>query len=111
MTYGRTNTWTHRREGGNSGLDNRGSTTMGERIEETGQQIWPVMILCPEPGFKPSFFKNHGLDEANDGIEKYFWTWPSYRKLFENATSMPDIFQNMSYILGQDWTMIFSDFR
>ena len=83
----------------------RGSTTMGERIEEIENQIWPVMILCSEPGFKPSFFKSHGLAElsqATAGIEKYFWIKHQYRTMFENETSMPDLFQKMSYLLGQD---------
>ena len=91
----------------------RGTTTMGERIEEIENLIWPVMILCPEPGFKPSFFKNYGLDELTletAGIEKYFWILKRYRKQFENDTSMPKIFQNMSFVFGKDWSIHFSQY-
>ena len=91
----------------------RGSTTMGERIEEIENQIWPVVILCPEPGFKPSFFKSHGLAELSvetAGIEKYFWMKHQYRAMFENETSMPELFQNMSYILVQDLNIIIYSF-
>ena len=80
-----------------------GSTTMGERMEEIKDHTLPILVLCPEPGFKSSFFKNHGLDtKFAVGIEKYFWIEETYRKMFENASSMPDILWNMTYALGQD---------
>ena len=36
----------------------------------------PVLVICPDPPFKLSFFEKHDLDDA--GIEKYFWY--GYRK-------------------------------
>ena len=33
-------------------------TTMAESIKPDNQHEYPVLIFCPEPGFKPSFFKD-----------------------------------------------------
>ena len=68
-------------------------------------QAPPVLIACPYPPFKASFFKNHGMDKST-GAEKYFWQLSHNWKTFENSSDTAmDIYSNMSYRLGMDWQM------
>ena len=65
----------------------------------------PVLVICPEPPFKPSFFK-----EQEIGFNPQFWKrgrsqFKSIRKRLENGTSMMNLFKNMSYKLGTDWNI------
>ena len=86
----------------------KGSTTIVQRRIEYAPDP-PVLIACPDPPFKTSFFKNHGLIE--EGSDKYFWVFHRYRRLifmntyssFKNYSSKLDLYMDMSFELGIDW--------
>ena len=66
----------------------RHSTTIVNR-QEIVEPDQPVLIACPWPPFKPSFFKELGLN--SHGYDKYFWTMDKtygYQNKFENDTSV-----------------------
>ena len=64
----------------------------------------PVLILCPYPPFKTSFFHDHGMNKSI-GAEKYFWKLPQHWETFKNSShTAMDIYMNMSYKLGMDCT-------
>ena len=77
-----------------------------EKVEEYSA---PVLIACPEPAFKPSFFKENKLTKLS--IEKIFWSVEHQRNRFENYTSMLPVYMNMSYELGLDWEIAMFEFR
>ena len=53
---------------------NRKSTMMAESIDTLDFYEYPVFVICPQPGFKPSFFqKMNLLSERNMGIDRYIW--------------------------------------
>ena len=88
---------------------NKGSTTVGFRQEQVVEPYSaPILIACPDPAFKKSFFKENGLDQLS--IEKLFWRDQRYRKPFENCSSMLPVYMNMSYTLGLDWEIAMLDF-
>ena len=69
----------------------------------------PVLIVCPVPPFKNSFFKNHGLCKKKyPGISAYFWA--AYKQgddqFFQNNSSMLELYMDMSYELGTDWDIL-----
>ena len=84
----------------------KGSKTIAQtRANKDESQSPPVLIVCPYPPFKSSFFKDHGMDKSV-GAEKYFWKAPQYWKRFKNSSyTAMDIYMNMSYKLGMDWQM------
>ena len=47
-----------------------GATTIVESPKKGAKPSPPVLMICPDPPFKPSYFKKHNLVDA--GIEKYF---------------------------------------
>ena len=66
----------------------------------------PVLIVCPDPPFKTSFFQDHGVCKKEyPGISTYFWA--AYKQLdndfFPNYSSMSKLYNDMSYELGTDW--------
>ena len=75
---------------------------MAESISVEDELDYPVFIICPEPGFKASFFKELG-NSWRPGPEHYLWKIDYYRDILENVPSMTDAYKNMSYILGEDW--------
>ena len=77
-------------------------TTMAESIKQVDQLEYPVLVFCPEPGFKPSFFENI---KTQSGIERYIWKFPWFTKVLKNVSSIPDVYKNMSYILGKNWNI------
>ena len=80
----------------------KGSKTIAQtRASKDQHQPPPVLIVCPYPPFKTSFFKEYG---SLTGAAKYFWKLEIHWKLFENSyhTAM-DIYTNSSYELGKDW--------
>ena len=83
----------------------KGITTMGERqVEiEIDKRLCPIVIICPQPGFKTSYFD----DELKiySGYKKFLWKKPSYKqmKLIEN--DIVNAYDNMSYKLGIDWNI------
>ena len=84
-----------------------GRTTMSEmrnKIISNTERLAPVMIICPEPGFKSSFFDEHNIDKS---MKNFFWNWEfseQWMKKFENY--FLDAYMNMSYTYGVDWNMI-----
>ena len=84
----------------------KGSKTIAQtRANKDESQSPPVLIVCPYPPFKSSFFKDHGLDKSV-GAEKYFWKVPKHWETFKNSSyTAMDIYMNMSYKLGMDWKM------
>ena len=83
---------------------NEKRTTMAESIKHSKDLDYPVFVFCPEPGFKPSFFKKMKWDQK-PGAEKFIWKYSGYTKLLENVSSFPDVYENMSYVFGVDWTI------
>jgi hypothetical protein len=85
---------------------NEGRTTMAESIKPGNEHEYPVLIFCPEPGFKPSFFKEIDNKAKITSIDKYIWKVARYKKLvLSNVSSIPDVYMNMSYILEENWTI------
>ena len=82
------------------------SKTITQKSEEITQPELPVLVLCPDPPFKKSFFNQFDKDKRL-GVEKYFWTFDVHWKMLENYnfTAM-DVYMNMSYQLGLDWNII-----
>ena len=73
-----------------------GSTSFGQRQQNIEENEPPVLILCPEPAFKPSFFLDY-----EPFAESFFWQTDKYRQGFSNNTSMLDLYANMSYNFWQ----------
>ena len=72
------------------------STSFGQRQEDIELHEPPVLILCPEPAFKPSFFLDY-----EPFAENFFWQNDRYRQGISNDTSMLDVYANMSYNFWQ----------
>ena len=69
------------------------SASYGQRQESIEIHEPPVLILCPEPAFKPSFFLDY-----EPFAESFFWgTDSKYRQGISNETSMLDVYANMSW--------------
>ena len=65
----------------------------------------PVLVACPYPPFKPSFFKEQGI-----GFDANFWKlsdprFISIRSKLEMGSSMMNLYKNMSYKLVTDWNI------
>ena len=65
----------------------------------------PVLVACPDPPFKPSFFKEQGI-----GFDANFWKlsdprFISIRSKLEMDLSMMNLYKNMSYKLETDWNI------
>ena len=79
------------------------STTIAQKRENLTQIEMPVLVLCPDPPFKKSFFKQFGK-KKNLGAERYFWSFDIHMQMLENYNSSAmDVYMNMSYHLGLDW--------
>ena len=91
----------------------KGSTTIVQRKENISEMKSPIFLICPEPPFKMSFFKDHGVNNTL-AAEKYFWTNPMYQRTFANETFMAmeamDLYMNMSYQLGIDMNIFLYHF-
>ena len=82
-------------------------TTMAESIKLNNELEYPVLIFCPEPGFKPSFFKEIKRTVETLNIEKYIWKRAWQKKiLLENVSSIPDVYENMSFKFGKNWKIL-----
>ena len=80
---------------------NEKRTTMAESLKQAKELEYPILVFCPEPGFKPSFLKK--MKWNLPGTEKFIWKYAGYYTLWQNVSSIPDVYGNMSYNLGQDW--------
>ena len=90
-----------------------GKTTMSEmrkKIELSDSREAPVLIICPEPGFKSSFFDENYIEIS---LKKFFWNYPSVSgktmKKFEYK--LMDTYMNMSYTIGKDFNISLLDFE
>ena len=83
---------------------NEGRTTMAESIKINKELDYPILVFCPEPGFKPSFFKDVKDEVQAIGIDRYIWEIGSQKQfLLSNVSSIPEVYKNMSYVLGENW--------
>ena len=80
---------------------NEKRTTMAESIKQAKELKYPILVFCPEPGFKPSFLKK--MKWNLPGTEKFIWKYAGYSTLWQNVSSIPNAYENMSYKLGTDW--------
>ena len=79
--------------------------TIAQKRENIAHPESPVLVLCPDPPFKASFFEQFGL-KKNPGAEQYFWVTYLHWPMVENHTSTAmDMYMNMSYQLGKDWNI------
>ena len=82
----------------------KGITTMGERqVEiEIDKRLCPIVITCPQPGFKTSYF-----DELKiySGYKKFLWRKLSYKQMKPVENDIVNAYDNMSYKLGIDWNI------
>ena len=81
---------------------------MAESIKPNKEQIYPVLVFCPDPGFKPSFFQEiKKTGQPVTSIEKYIWKFGWHKKLLlENVSSIPEVYSNMSYKLRENWNIV-----
>ena len=89
----------------NSGFGHTLGRTTIAQSQEVANPDDPVLVICPDPPFKPSFFKEQGI-----GFNPNFWKkgrpkFKGIRRKLENGTSMMNLFKNMSYKLGTDWNI------
>ena len=79
------------------------STSMAHTRENTSHLNPPVFVACPDPPFKTSFFREHGINKSSS-IERYFWMASFWQNKFGNiSSSAAEMYMNMSYHLGLDW--------
>ena len=79
--------------------------TVAQKREIITHRESPVLVLCPDPPFKKSFFKQFGENKIV-GAERYFWSVDVHWKMLENYNSTAmDVYMNMSYQLGLDWNI------
>ena len=78
-------------------------TTIAQMQEEITEPESPIFVVCPDPPFKTSYFREIGMNKSV-GAEKYFWMLPIHQQIFgNNPPDALDTFMNMSYKLGSDW--------
>ena len=79
--------------------------TIAQKRENISRPESPVLVLCPNPPFKKSFFEQFKKNK-HPGAEKFFWAVSSHWLMVENypSTAM-DLYMNMSYQLGLDWNI------
>ena len=82
----------------------KGRTTIAQSQEVADPQD-PVLVICPNPPFNPSFFKEQGI-----GFDANFWKlsdprFISIRSKLEMGSSMMNLYKNMSYKLVNDWNI------
>ena len=78
------------------GLD---ETKDSEDIDEIKS---PVFVICPDPPYKPSFFRGDGRNDT-EAADKFFWALPYYSDWFdENTFIAKDFYEKMTYQLESD---------
>ena len=83
----------------------RKSKTIAQKREIIAQLESPVLVLCPDPPFKASFFEQFG-EKKLPMAENFFWIGTPHWQMVENYSSTAlDIHTNMSYQLGTDWNI------
>ena len=83
------------------------SKTIAQKRENIAQPESPVLVLCPDPPFKKSFFGQFS-EKKGPGAENFFWVSSAHWQMVENYNSTAmDVYMNMSYQLGSDWNISF----
>ena len=82
---------------------NEKRTTMAESIKQAKELDYPILVFCTEPGFKPSFLKKMKWNLPGTG--QFIWKYAGYYTLWQNVSSIPDVYRNMSYELKVDLDM------
>ena len=79
--------------------------TIAQKRENIAQPESPVLVLCPDPPFKASFFEQFG-EKKIIGAENFFWVVsPQWQMVANHPSTALDIYTNMSYQLGTDWNI------
>ena len=89
----------------------QGKTTMSEmrkKIESSDNREAPVLIICPEPGFKSSFFDENQIEIS---LKKFFWNYKSVsgEKMKNFEPDIMSAYKNMSYTIGKDFNISLLD--
>ena len=58
-----------------------GRTTMAESIKDADEIQYPVFIICPQPGFKPSAFEDLRNKSAFNHINLFQTLYPAARTI------------------------------
>ena len=88
----------------------KSSTTIVQRQEEIYDPKSPVFVICPDPPFKTSFFRDLGVSNAK-AADKYFWVHSMFWDVFENNSfNAMEAYMNMSYKLELDWNIFLYHF-
>ena len=83
----------------------KGVKTVGEtqvEIEPKNSRLCPIIIICPEPGFKTSYFNERKIYA---GMKAFLWKTPSYKYMKHIENDIVNAYDNMSYKLGIDWNI------
>ena len=74
----------------------KGSTTFASRTEEVDKFEIPVLIICFDPGYKPSIYGNNTAD-----ISYHFEFEKQY--LIKEEQNLSDFLKSASYKLNEDF--------
>ena len=72
----------------------KGSTTISQTPKKLSKLEPPIFMFCPDPPFKPSFFKNHNV--TNLGVEKIFLGFPTHAEKIQKSFSSRTLYENVS---------------
>ena len=75
----------------------KGSTTFASRTEVVDKFDIPVLVICFEPGYKPSIYGNDTAD-----IEYYFYQDIDSIKEKQKRQKLADFLKSASYKLNED---------
>ena len=77
------------------------STTIKYKTVEN--PIAPLVTICTEPSFKPSFFEEHDVTSFAD--KSFFWRNGRGLEAFINVSDVKELFKEMTYELNNDWSI------
>ena len=76
-----------------------GKTTFATKFENDTNPTYPIIVICPDPPFKPSISKQSGYkvltDLTHDWQERY---------LKDNMTQW-EMYESLTYVLDRDFTL------
>ena len=75
----------------------KGSTTFASRTEEVDKFNIPVLVICFEPGYKPSIYGN-----ITEAISYYFYQDIDLIKEEQKRQKLADFLKSASYKLNDD---------
>ena len=86
-------------------------TTIVQGKEDINEIESPVFVICPDPPYKPSFFRDHGRNNT-EAADKFFWVHPYYSDWFdEDSFIAKDIFEKMTYQLESDLLLSLNEYN